>query len=271
MAFMLKNFVIDRVRRGIMFHSGTDDVLFAINQIENPSLNVTSETADAVDALGTPIMTFNRAKNAEFSAESSLFDLGLLAAQSGSEIETASDANKYNVPCFDEIKVATADQLVLTRTPVADTLKYLYKMNGDGSLGAKYLVGDSASGTTVAVSGKNITFATGQAKVGDRFFVPYEYEASDAAGQGAARVTGNAVDFPSAGKFVMEVLGVDVCDPSTLYSAYIIFPNCKLLSDFDLSFATDSKHPFSMKAMQDYCDPEKVLFRVVIPEMQAAA
>ena len=52
---MLKNFVIDRVRRGIMLHSSTGEMLWAINQIENPSLNVTSETSEAVDALGTPI------------------------------------------------------------------------------------------------------------------------------------------------------------------------------------------------------------------------
>lgn len=54
---MVRNFVIDRIRRGVMFHSSTGEVLWALNQIENPSLNVSSETADAVDALGTPIMT----------------------------------------------------------------------------------------------------------------------------------------------------------------------------------------------------------------------
>ena len=167
--------------------------------------------------------------------------------------------------------MTTADSITLARTPVSGGLKFVYAMNGDGTLGTKYSVGDSATGTNVELSGKVVTFAAGAAKVGDRFFAYYEYEASDAAGNGAARVTGDAVNFPSAGKFVMEVLGVDPCDPSTLYSAYIIFPNCKLLSDFDLSFATDTKHPFSMRAMQDYCDPDKVLFRVVIPELQAAA
>ena len=57
MAFAISNFVIDRVRRGFMMHSSTGEVLWALNQIENPTLNVTAETADAVDALGTPIAT----------------------------------------------------------------------------------------------------------------------------------------------------------------------------------------------------------------------
>ena len=178
---------------------------------------------------------------------------------------------KYNVPQFEEIKVATAGSVIVGRTPVDGTLTFVHKMNGDGTLGTKYVIGDSASGTTATLSEKTITFAEGEALVGDRFFVSYEYEASDVAGQGATRVTADAVNFPTAGKFVMEVLGNDLCDPSTLYSAYIIFPNAKLMSDFELNFTTEGKHPFSMRAMQDYCDPDKVLFRIVVPEMRISS
>lgn len=275
MAFTISNFVIDRILRGAMFHSSTQEMLFSINQITNPTLTVSSDTTDAVDALGTPIVTFNRAKQAEFSAENSLFDLNLLAAQSGSTVDVATNTNRYNVPIFDEIRVSTADTLTLSHTPAtvdsASTLKFLYKLNGDGTTGTKYTVGTTASGTTVTLSTATVTFATGQAAVGDRFFAFYEYEASDASGNGAVRVTADAVNFPTAGRFIMEVLGVDVCDPSTLYHAYIEFGNAKLLSDFDITFATDSTHPFSMRANQDYCDPEKRLFRIVIPEIGVAA
>ena len=68
----MNNFVIDRVVRGVALSHTDDSVLFSLNQITNPSLNVTSESTDAVDALGTPIATFYRAKNAEFSAGSSI-------------------------------------------------------------------------------------------------------------------------------------------------------------------------------------------------------
>lgn len=250
--------------------STTDgSVLWSINQISNPSLNVTSETADAVDALGARIMQFNRAKNAEFSAENSLFDLPLLAAQSGSEVETSAADNTFNVPYFDEVKITTADTMTLAFTPASDTFKFLYKMNGDGTLGEKFTVGDTATGNTVTLSTRTVTFATGKAAVGDRFFAYYEYVANGT--NEAARVTGDAVHYPKGGEFIMEVMGVDVCDPSTLYSAYIVFPNAKLTSDFDISFASDTTHPFTITAMQDYCDPDKVLFRVIIPSAQTAA
>ena len=42
-----------------------------------------------------------------------------------------------------------------------------------------------------------------------------------------------------------------VCDQTNLIYAYLIFPNAKLSPDFDWSIATDSTHPFSMRAMQE--------------------
>ena len=46
MAYDLNNFVIDRVVRAVAFDQDHyDKVLFSINQVTNPSLNVTSETA----------------------------------------------------------------------------------------------------------------------------------------------------------------------------------------------------------------------------------
>lgn len=213
----------------------------------------------------------NRGKNAEFSAENSLFDLGVLAAQSGTEIEYSSASNKYNVPYFDEIKITTADQMTLTYEPANDSLKFIYKLNGDGTTGTRYDIGTSADDDSVVVSGKTVTFKNGTAPVGARFLAFYEREATGEDGMGAARVTNTAVNFPAAGRFVMEVLGSDVCDQSTVYAAIIELPNARMTSDFDLSFTTDSKHPFTLRAMQDYCDPDKVLFRIVVPETKAMA
>lgn len=57
-----------------------------------------------------------------------------------------------------------------------------------------------------------------------------------------------------------------ILENSNLIYAYVIFPNAKLSPDFDWSIATDSVHPFSLRAMQQYCDKEKALFQIVIPE-----
>ena len=91
--FDLNNFVIDRIVRGVALSQKDDSVLFSINQIQNASLNCASESTDAVDAMGTPIATFYRAKSAEFSAENALFDMNLMATQLGTAKKVIKFAN----------------------------------------------------------------------------------------------------------------------------------------------------------------------------------
>ena len=244
----LNNFVVDRILRAVGM-SKADEVLFAINQVTNASLNVTSETAEAVDALGTPIAIFNRAKTCEFSAENALFDLGLMATQAGTEKLVASADAPMEVPAFEVIENGT-----LKHTPTGEVK--VYALNGDGSIGEMLAL--SADGTTdagVVITG---TAVTGLPAEGE-FMAVYEYNAEN-----AVAVINSATEFPSACKLVLEVLGCDVCNQEELIYAYLIFPNFKISPDFDWSIATDGAHPFSGQAMQNYCDSKKELYKLVI-------
>lgn len=253
----MNNFVIDRILRAVG-KSKAGDVLFAINQVTNPSLSVTSETAEAVDALGSRIAVFNRAKSCEFSAENALFDMNLMAVQAGAKNEKAKGAiirgAVKEVPAFDSMENGE-----LAHTPVpADAVK-IYEVNGDGSFGAE--VKKSADGGTdggFVLEGTKVTKGLAEDK---QYIAVYEYDASE-----AVAVINSAEDFPTACELVLEVLGCDVCDQEKLIYAYLIFPNFKISPDFDWSIATDSTHPFSGMAMQNYCDTKKELYRLVIVE-----
>ena len=229
MAFDLNNFVIDRVVRGIAVAQGDNaklgiaagDVLFSINQITNPSLNCASESTDAVDALSVPIATFYRAKSAEFSAENALFDMNLLATQSGTTKKVATASAKIETPCFQTIDVvAGTTAYTLTHTPVADPKVYI--LNGDGTLGEKVTVASEAAGKSIAVSGKNVTIASGAHADGSQLFFMYDYMADGTEGNGAVEVMNSATNFPVGCKFIMEILGCDVCDQTTLIYAYLV-------------------------------------------------
>ena len=275
MAFDLNNVVIDRIVRGIATAQGDnaklgiakDDILFSINQIQNPSLSCTSESTDAVDALGTPIATFYRSKAAEFSAENALFDMALLATQSGTKKKVASSTVKIDTPCFQTIDiVAGTAAYKLSHTPKATPKVYVLK--GDGTLGEKVIVDTTAAEKKIAINGVDVAvvISEGGYAEGDQLFFMYEYVADGSDKNGAVEVANTATNFPVGCKFIMEVLCADVCDQTNLIYAYLIFPNAKLSPDFDWSIATDSTHPFSMRAMQEYCDKEKKLFSIVIPE-----
>lgn len=256
MAFDINNFVIDRILKGAMLSKTDKTVLWSINQITNPSLSCATETVDAVDALGTRIMQFERSKSATFSAENSLFDLGLAAAQFGNEKNVASESNKIIAPMFETIDVTEETTYTLKHTPT-EQLTAIYLLNGDETLGTKYTQGSGATATNFVHTDKSneITIPTG-IPAGSRLFMIYDYEST-----AAVAVQNNATDFPKAGEFIMEVLGCDVCDTTKLVHAYIRFPNAKLTGEVDMTFTTEGTHPFTIEAMQNYCD--KVILRLV--------
>lgn len=263
MAKVINNFVIDHVLRGIMMKKN-GEYMWSINQITNPSLNVAlSDNAQAVDALGTPIAEFDRGRTAEFSAENSIFDLSLYAAQMGNDKEIASATSTITTPSFEEIEVQGVENETYTLKYVPnEAIATMYLLNGDGTLGESYIAGTAASATEFVYdeATHTITLPTGLEKE-SMLFVMYEYEL-----EAGVAVTADAINFPKRGKFIMEVLGCDVCDQEELIHAYVIFPNAKLDGNVDYSFATDGTHPFTVRAMQDYCDSKKRLFTIVVPD-----
>lgn len=271
MSVNISNLVIDRILRGVMFNTSTREAMWNVSQISSFSISVSSDKRTAVDATETPIMDFYRAKTCTVTAENALWDLGLFAAQGGSALETSSADNKFNVPAFDEIKLTDATAAVLTYVPVAPNgadraVPFVYVLNGDGTLGKKLVCGDAAAVGVFAQTGKNLTFFEGDLKVGETIIVFYEHEADGTVGNQALAMKNTAKDFPRAGRFVMEVLCCDPCDKSTLYYAYLIMPSATLSPDVDLDFSTDAKHSFALDAQQDYCDHEKRLYELIVPE-----
>ena len=232
MAFDINNFVIDRVIRGVALSQKDDSVLFSINQMQNVSLNCASESTDAVDALGTPIATFYRAKSAEFSAENAIFDMNLMATQLGTAKKVASSTAKITAPAMESFAYGTGNY-ELKHTPKT-VPNEIYVLNGDSTFGKKFVKGTAASATEFAITNKTLALPTGLAE-GDELFVMYDYETDS-----AVEVVNSATEFPVGCKFIMEVLGCDVCDQTTLVHAYVIFNNFKLSPDFDWSIATEN-------------------------------
>ena len=223
MAFDMNNFVIDRIVRGVALSQDDNSVLFSINQIQNASLNCASESTDAVDALGTPIATFYRAKSAEFSAENALFDMNLMATQLGTTKKVASGTSKVLAPAMETFTVGSDKAYTLKHTPKTVPTE-IYALNGDSTFGIKYTKATDAGAGTFSLTGTAMKLPTDVA-VGTEMFVMYEYESEN-----AVEVVNSAVNYPVGCKFVMEVLGCDVCNQTDLIYAYVIFNNFKSMN-----------------------------------------
>lgn len=180
-----------------------------------------------------------------------------MATQLGTSKKVASSTAKITAPAMESFTYGTGSYELKHNPKVAPN--EIYVLNGDSTFGKKFIKGTAASATEFAITNKTLALPTGL-NADDELFVMYDYET-----ESAVEVVNSATEFPVGCKFIMEVLGCDVCDQTTLVHAYVIFNNFKLSPDFDWSIATDGAHPFSGKAQQAYCDKEKRLFSIVIP------
>ena len=260
MAHNLNNIVVDRVLRGI-FSDKNDNIIFSLNQIQDLSLNQTSESQEITDALGVSIMELMRAKALEASANNAIYDFGLLAAQYGTE--KAEVGTTMVVPTMETIEVpaaaedATTIEVSLDHTPVKAPAA-IYALNGDSTLGDKFVPGTAGEAGKFAYLDGVITLPASAG--GKDMFVMYEYETTK-----AMEVINSADKFAKMGKMTFEILAYDVCDPETKLFGYLILPRFQLSNDFDWSIGGDSQqHAFSGKAMVDYCAKDKQMCRVVI-------
>ena len=255
MAHNLNNIIVDRVLRGI-FTDKNDNVIFALNQIQDLSLNQTSESQEVQDAFGVSIAELMRSKALEASANNAIYDFGLLAAQYGTT--KTEVGTKLVVPTMESFEVPESKEYTLKNTPVAEPT-VIYALNGDSTLGAKYVKESAASETAFAYADGTISLPTG-VKTGAEMFVMYEYETEN-----AIEVVNKANEFAKLGKMTFEILAYDVCDPETKLYGYLILPKFQLSNDFDWSIGGDSQqHAFSGKALVDYCSKDKKMCRVVI-------
>lgn len=255
----LNNIVIDRVLRGVF--SVKDEILFALNQVQDLSLNQTSESQEITDALGVSIAELMRAKALEASANNAIYDFSLLSAQYGTEKKVASADSKVVTPTMESFEIEKdMTEYTLKHTPVEGKEPVaIYALNGDSTLGAKYVKGTAASADEFAYADGKITLPTGIA-VGTDMFVMYEYETEN-----AIEIVNSANNFAKMGKMVFECLVFDVCAPEEKMFAYLILPRFQLSNDFDWSIGGDNQqHAFGGKAHVDYCSKDKQMLRIVV-------
>lgn len=269
MAFsFLDSIVIDRAIKGTMFDSVTGKMIFNVEMIKDPNIEISGTTVFADDHMGTHIMSFNRAKEAKFSASNALFSLGLAAAQYGSTKTIAASGSKIVVPIYEEILVGETEgeantSVTLSQTPVDDSVLWIYKLDGK-NMGTAYSVAIEASATEFKIVTDTITLPTGDGAflATDTVALWYEYEA-----ESAISVENGADAFAKSGRFDLEAIVHSPCSKDVQYHAHFIFPNAQLEGNSTTNLTTEGDHPFSFVAIQDYCATGQQLFSIIIPDV----
>jgi hypothetical protein len=260
MAFNKNELLLDRIRRITSHEPATNEILYTLSSIEEPSLQCTAEGEEVTDALGALITTLYRAKRAELSGTNSLLHLGLAAAQYGAEkVEGTSNA-KITAVTYDILTVAGTENEVIktSKTPKDNTaIKYVYGfVNND--ISTAYEVGSTASATKAVIAADGtITAPTGFT---GKLFVEYEYEVEN-----AVKITNKASEFPEMCSLVVYAIFRDKCNENVVYSGEIIVPKAKLNPESsELNLTSTGKHPFSFVIQSDYCDEDAELFTIIV-------
>lgn len=259
MALIFENLIIDRVLDGV-FRNANAQVLGGLNQVQNLSINTTSESKDKTDANGVLIKRFFTSKQVEVSAENAIFSLSLMGLQTGSGKNTASSTNQIVLPMIK--KYAKSDSpIVLSQTPIDGTMS-VTGLTPDGLPDATLVYAeDTTAGAGKYTYSSETNTLTLPTDATDFVQVVYKYNTSD-----GVSVLQTADKFPKECELILSVLVCDACDKETLRHAYISFPAFQMSPDFDLSVATDAAHPFSGIAAVDYCAADKKLFAISISD-----
>lgn len=272
MAFIVDNALIKRVRRAVFSDLATGGIYFNATEIENPNLSITSEGTTKNDAFGSPIATFYNGDSAEFSAENSMFSMGILSNQFGDDLEIADEDHKIIVPDVYVTKVgADADgnkntTITLPHVPygavAGSEVPYIYIQEKNKVLSKKYAVGAAVSATEFTVDAKNKTITLpedAEIKPDTIIFVSYEYESTSAVK--TDKVSGVE---PRVGKLIVHVIFCDPCNKNLEYAGWLVFGNAQLSPEVDITFDTESTHPFSFTCQKEWCGEEGKLLSVIV-------
>lgn len=267
MAFNKNELILDRVRSLTTHKLGTNELLFRLTSLEDPSLSCTAEGEEIVDAIGALITTLYRAKKATFSASNSLISLDLAAAQYGATKEVATSTAKITDYAYEILKVekvadSDAYQVKLSNVPNVDSVKYIYAIENN-EIGTAYKVGSVVNATDFTVADDG-TIALPTGVTSGKIYVEYTFE-----NENAVRVVNKASNFPSACSMIIYAYFKDVCNENLVYSGKIICPKAKLNPEqVELALTSTGKHAFEFTMMRDYCSEEgdDELFSIVISQ-----
>lgn len=253
--FDINNLIVDHVDKLVLTRTDGSTRLI-LRQVKSPQMTIEADEVIKQDAMGATLASFNRGKKLTFAGSSAIFDFNLLAAQQGVEKQVATTAKRITAPAMETLSIEAGTAHALAHKPISAPT-FAYTIRNDGTRGDEYKLGTKAEGNTFVYDKTANTLAFAPEVAGD-IFVTYKYEASRAT---MVEITGE--DYGTQGICYIEVLACDICDTSVKYPVIIELPSAKLDTKVDVTFETESEHPFSITASQSYCDKHRTLARLI--------
>lgn len=258
MSLKLNGFIIDRVIRMVGLDVSTGAPIFIASQVQDFNLEQTADTKDKNDANGSLLRRFYTNKGANITATNAVLDFNILAVQSGSPKQEATESAPLRLKVDRVVGVneqtrSGVDLGLGSSTELAATV-HVFEYTNAGGLGREFTLGSSATATTFALAEGVLTIPT--ATDVNAYYVVYEVDA-----KAATLIESVSTDFPDVIELLVTAIGCEECTPNDIIPIRIDVPKITPDPSFQMSLTTDSTFDFTGSVLVDYCGNEKTLWR----------
>lgn len=257
--FNFDKIIIETIERVHAYSRSDSRLLYMMDEIKNGTFEHSGDTIYAEGNRGVKLSAFDRNKAVKFTCTNGYVVASALASQLGTEVETASDDNKFVVKAVEYLTTTDGTTVTLNNTPVTGSVKYIYKANTDNTQGQGYSVGATSGADAFSITGSKITLPTGAFNAGDVVIATYDREVS--VGKQIDNVADKSVDDVY---FVVDMLGHDPCTDET-FLVQAIMPKAHMSGTFSLEIGENpAEHNLEVDSLLDPCSTDKKLYRIVI-------
>ena len=258
MAFNMDGFIVDRIQFGVA-EDFNGNILYTLSQLQDASIEVTSESKEAKDAQGVLIKKFYTGKSGTFTATNALIDFNILAAATGSPKKVANTGAKIKMPRI--IHVSKGTKTVDLKDVKEGTVSVVGLAANDTMI-KKYTKNTQASATQFSITGTTLTLPTDtENNELARFLIKYDRDVEN-----GIAISNQANKYPSTIRLTLKALAVDPCSTDTLRACYIVLPSFQVSADTSMALSTDATLDFKGDLQVDYCNPDKTLYEIYFAE-----
>lgn len=267
MAIKLGNIAIDEILYGIS-RDFSGNILYTLDQLQNASIEITSESSDITDKKGNIVRRIYKSKQGTVNAENAFLNPMIMNNASGSDIKVATSSAPINMPRI-ELIGAGSNAYTLDANVDASTIKVkaLFANGINGEDLTKITTGDPTYDESTSTytylydaTNKKITVpASGEGKPLS-YFVMYTRSRTE-----GFKMDNLANKFPSAQDLTFYCSYIDPCN-DTPRACYVNIPSFSPSPETTVSFNADEQsQSFSGNINVNYCATDPVLYTIFFP------
>lgn len=256
--FTVDGVAFDRIHKAVALNSA-GEVLYVLTQLQEATIEITSESRDMVDKDGTLIKRIYTGKSGTFSATNAFLDANIIAQGSGTEKQVATDTNKIKTPFVRDVKRKDNVGSITIEGLDADSV-HVVGESASGSMVVEYTKGTIASDTEFVATGNRIQLPTATDVA--KFVIIGEREMSS-----GAAVVNMSDKFPGTVTLIIQAFTIDPCTPDIRRATYIRIPSFQTSPDHTITLSTEATLDYSGDMQTSYCDEngDKILYEMFFP------